>query len=414
MDSMPALGALLAPRPLDDFFEAFWPDKAPWFLAEGDPARLPAFLRSAELESIERLARVNKGPAWASNGAKSSYMMPIDKRAAESAYKMGLTLYLENVTGDIPGAREFLRQLESDLGLVPNSIRVTAWASPSESGAACHYDTSDVISIQLRGTKRFELAPMQGLANPVGRPYSPGATHVADEVFPQMGDGFPEWADAAFEELEMTPGSVLMFRRGTWHRTHAGSDSLAVSLIIEPPLAADCVLRALRAVMLQDPRWRRPVYGAWGGGEGRSSAHREIAALLERLPQVARAVTPRDVALATMPEEQRLAAIDGESRFQRIPHATVTCKAEDGAQAEVGLVWMGEDGTEEERASLTVPRAGLEVMRWIAAQDAPFRADDVAARFPEVPFKGLRQMLEVSARCGLVKLLWFPDCRDPA
>ncbi len=114
-----ALGALLNPRSLGEFFGEFWPDRSTHFLAEGDPARLPEFLRVRELQDIEALARANKGGAWISNAAKSSHMMPIDKRAAEYAYKMGLTVYLDNVTTAIPGAAGFARQIGTELVLTP-------------------------------------------------------------------------------------------------------------------------------------------------------------------------------------------------------------------------------------------------------------------------------------------------------
>ncbi len=79
---MPALGALLAPRSIDEFFDQFWPDKSTYFLAAGDPARLPEFLRTEELHNIEAIARANKGGVWVSNAAKSGHMMRVDKRAA--------------------------------------------------------------------------------------------------------------------------------------------------------------------------------------------------------------------------------------------------------------------------------------------------------------------------------------------
>ena len=125
---LPTLSSLLKPRSLGEFFD-FWPDKSTYFLVNGDPARLPQFLHTKELHNIETLAHSNTGGAWISNGAKSSYMMPIDTRAAAMAYKMGLTIYLDDITSTAPGAKSFVMQLEAELGLPANSIRATAWAS---------------------------------------------------------------------------------------------------------------------------------------------------------------------------------------------------------------------------------------------------------------------------------------------
>ncbi|MFQ5566692.1 MAG: JmjC domain-containing protein, partial [Paracoccaceae bacterium] len=361
--------------------------------------------------NIEAMARANKGGVWVSNAAKSGHMMKIDRRAAPYAYKMGLTVYLDDVTAGLPGARSFCRQIEADLGLPPDTVRATGWASPSASGATCHYDTDDIISVQLRGTKRFDLAPMPDLPQPTGRQYSPG-TRLVDETYPQMVNGFPTWQDAAFESLEMAPGSVLFFQRGTWHRTHSGGDSLSISFVLEPPTAAECVLRQLRDVMLQDPRWRKPLYGAWGSGPRSEAAHRETGELLAQVPEIARVIAPRNVAMAFMSEEQRLALIDRESRFQRIPNAAIVAGTPSAEAVEADIVHRQEDGSEQRLATLTVPSLGLDALNWIAAQDAPFRMDALAAEFPAIPFDGLRRLLESSAKAGLVKMLWFPALGD--
>jgi hypothetical protein len=406
----PALSALVSPRSVAEFFAGFTPGESGYFVSEGDPARLPAFLRAKELQSCEALARVNGGAVWQSNGTKSSYMMPIDKRTAEFVYKMGLTLYFSDVTSAVPGAKAFVGQLEADLGLNPGTCRMTAWASPSENGAACHYDAHDIISIQLRGTKRFELAPVAGLRNPCGSQYSAGATLPEDETFPQMAGGFPDSRDAAFQTLHLKPGSVLFFPRGTWHRTYASGDSLAVAFVIEPPTAADCILHQLRYVLLQDPQWREPLYGAWGEGGAHAAAFETIGRLLAELPELARVITPEHVALAMLPEDRRLEKIDRASRFQRIPDVTVTTAPlpGEGSAPGVRIVRRPEDGSEETLATLKIPREALDILAWLSEREAAFGADELAAAFPDIPFEGLKKLLASCAKGGLLRLLWYP------
>ncbi len=101
----PALSAIVSPRSLDDFFVGFTPREADYVVSEGDPGRLPAFLRAGELHCCEALARINSGAVWQSIGPKSSYMMPIDKQTAEFVYKVGLTVYFTDVTSTVPGAQ---------------------------------------------------------------------------------------------------------------------------------------------------------------------------------------------------------------------------------------------------------------------------------------------------------------------
>jgi ribosomal protein L16 Arg81 hydroxylase len=95
--------------------------------------------------------------------------------------------------------------------------------------------------------------------------FNPGDV-TYDDRYPQSTDGFPDPEVSAFECIVMKPGSVLFMPRGTWHRTETLGLSLSVSIILRPPSALESVLDALRARLLQDPAWRKPLHGAWGQG----------------------------------------------------------------------------------------------------------------------------------------------------
>jgi ribosomal protein L16 Arg81 hydroxylase len=412
----PALQELVSPHSVDDL-ERHWPDKPEYFVTEGELSRLPKFLHSNELGSFEALARVYSGGAGFVNAGKSAAMMPADSRSALKLFKMGLTVFLDNITQFVPAAADFLRQLETDLGINPGGARLTAWASPCENGIAPHYDCNDVISIQLLGTKRFELAPVPEITNPYGRHYTPGAAVLGD-MYPQITRGFPHWRDVEFETVEMKRGSVLFYPRGTWHRTRASADSFAVAIVIEPPAAVDCVLEQLRLLMLQSPRWRRPLYGAWGNGRKREAAFAQAAALLQEIPTIAGAISPEDLVRSTLPEEHRLASIDRNSRFQRAPLTGVSldkpAEAVDDPLQWVRITIKDEHGVEHTLGSIEIPRQYAEVVSWLAAQSAPFRADTVAAKFPAIAFDDHKKLLELCTKGGLLKLLWFPSLDDAA
>ena len=116
----------------------------------------------------------------------------------------------------------------------------------------------------------------------------------------------------------------VFYPRGTWHQTRASAaDSFSLSIIIEPPAVVDCVIEQLRLLMLQDSRWRKPLYGAWGDGRSRESAFTQAAELLREIPAIASAITPKDLVRPTLAQEHQLAAIDRDSRFQRVPLAGV-------------------------------------------------------------------------------------------
>lgn len=406
----PALRELASPRSVDELAR-YWPDKPKYFLVEGDIERLPSFVRSEELSSFDALASVYRGSAGFVNAAKSSAMMPADSKSALKLFKMGLTIFFDDIAHCVPGATEFLRQLECDLGINTGGARLTAFASPSENGLAPHYDCNDVVSIQLLGTKHFGLAPLAEIPNPYGRHYTPGAAALPD-TYPQMTKGFPDWRDAQFETIEMKRGSVLFYPRGTWHQTRAGAASFSLSIIIEPPAAVDCVIEQLRFLMLQDPRWRRPLYGAWGDGPGRESAFAQAAELLREIPAIASAITPKDLVRSTLAQERQLASIDPDSRFQRVPLAGVSLdNAADSADN--SLEWAritikDEHAVEHTLGRIEIPHQYREVVSWLGAQSAPFSARLVASRFPAIPFADHKKLLEICTQVGLLKLLWYP------
>ncbi len=405
----PALSALVAPRSLEEF-AAHWPDKV--FHADGDPARLPEFLRARELSSLGALATAYRGRVAFGRGAKSAAMVASDAMQAPNLFRMGLTVYFDDIGAVIPGAKAFLKQFEEDLGINEGSARLTAWASPSEDGAACHYDANDVISIQLRGTKRYEIAPVREIRMPYGRQYSPG-TRPFEDLYPQTANGFPEWQDIRFQTIELQPGSVLFFPRGTWHRTQVSENSLAAAIVIDPPPAIDCLLAQLRLVLLQDPAWRKPLYGAWGNGAGRVQAYEQAARLLRELPKAAGVISPQDLILPTISEEKRLALVDRHTRFQRVPRTGLVPEQGGSAAENAETQWLcvtfdNDRGVQETLATIEVPRRYMAVLEWISRQNPPFSVQALSAQFPAVPFEELKQVLGVCARGGLVKLLWFP------
>lgn len=404
----PALSTLVAPRSLEEFAEC-WPDQV--FHADGDPARLPEFLRARELSSLGALAAAYHGRVAFGRGTKSASMVTSEAAQAPNLFRMGLTVYFDDIGGAVPGANTFLRQLEEDLGISEGAARLTAWASPSEDGAACHYDANDVISIQLRGTKRYEIAPLREIRVPYGRQYSPGMRPFED-LYPQTANGFPEWQDMRFQTIELQPGSVLFFPRGTWHRTQVSENSLAAAIVIDPPPALDCLLVQLRLVLLQDPQWRKPLYGAWGNGADRAQAYEQTARLLRELPKAAAVISPQDLILPTISEEKRLSLINHHTRFQRVPRTSVVPeqgKVSENAETQwVRVAFDNDRGLQETFASVEVPRRYMAVLDWISQQKVPFSVQALSRQFPAVPFEELKKVLEVSARGGLVKLLWFP------
>ena len=402
------LSALLAPRSVE-FLHDYWPDRS--FVSHGDPARLPSFLRARELASVDELSKVYRGKLRFTSGRRFQKMIAIDQVNAASLYRMGLTVQFEDIAPFVVDAAPALRRLEAELGLPPGSARASVFSSPRSDGLSEHFDAQDLFSIQLRGTKRFRTAPARELRYPCGTQFVP-STEPFDFLYPQASGGFPDAAAADFTTVDMEPGSVLFLPRGTWHATESGGDSLSVSIGLFVPSAADCVLEQLQLLLVQDPEWRRPLYGGWGNESGRAAASAALGRLIERLPRDCASLDAGVALAGTQPLDERLAAIGLGSRFQKTPHSRCVIAAGGGVNGQpsevvtVSLV----DASYGERASMRLevtPQAAA-IFRWIADRRIPFSAEELAAAFPAFPFEQHRELLASATRGGLLRLLWFP------
>jgi ribosomal protein L16 Arg81 hydroxylase len=207
-----ALAGLVAPLPPREFIEQHFPSRM-WAM-HGEMSRLPPVLSGPRLSSLKSLALAHRGRLLMANAAKSSYMVPTSNANASVLSDFGLTVVLDDVAACIEGMPEYLQALRQELGASARDIRVDGFASPAGTGAPCHYDVVDVFSIQLTGRKRFEVAPMTEIANPMVLQYAPGAAPF-DDLYAQASGGFPQTKGVAFSTVDMLPGSVLFLPRGT-------------------------------------------------------------------------------------------------------------------------------------------------------------------------------------------------------
>jgi len=403
------LAGLIAPRSAGEFLRDCWPAQS--FVGHGDPSRLPAFLRGPELASVDALSRVYRGTLRFTSGRRYQKMVGIDQVNAASLYRMGLTVQFEDIAPFVADAVPALRRLEAELGIPTGSARASVFASPQSDGLSEHFDAQDLFSIQLKGTKRFRIAPVSELPSPCGTQFVPG-TEPFDFLYPQASAGFPDAAGAEFTTVDMQPGTVLYIPRGTWHATEAGGDSLSVSIGIYLPSAADCVLEQLQLLLVQDREWRRPLYGACGDAAAREQAAATLAKLIERMPRDCASLSADCVLAALGSADARLAAIGPASRFQKTPHSRIAIEPGRGVQgrpSNVVLISLT-DANYGERPSmrLDVAPEAADVFRWIAESRAAFTAEELSERFPAFPFDQHRQLLEAATRAGLVRLLWFP------
>lgn len=408
------LTGLISPSSVSRFLSHHWPDQT--FAEHGDPARLPDFLRAPELASVETLARHYRGgPLRFTQGRRYPKMVRLEQVDALALYRMGLTLQFEDIAPVVQGTAAALRQLECELGINPGAARISAFASPVDDGLGVHFDAQDIFSIQITGQKRFHIAPVEELRYPCGVQFVPGSEPF-DDLYPQAGAGFPVADRACFTTVDMQPGSVLYLPRGTWHHTESTGDSLSVSIGLYVPAALDSVLAQLRLLLLQDPAWRRPLYGAWGDAAARTAAQTTADALLAELPQRAAQLRSQDIVAHMGCQSARLHAIQADDRFQKAPHSSLEIATAIGSNTGEQVLhlklWDPDHG---DRATVHIKQVRpevAEVFGWCAAQTAPFRAGELTRLFPMFDFVEHGKILRAAVEGGLLRLLWYPSLED--
>ena len=397
------LDTLFAELPAARFLNGYWPDLPCW--CDGKPERLPAALRDPALSSIANLSTKYRGRISFGNARTGSRTVAVDHLSASMLLRMGLSLYLPELAQTLPGLGVLLREMEAALGIPPGSARIGAFVAPGENGVTCHFDAEEVISIQLIGRKRFYISHEKALEQPLGMQFNPGDT-TFDDMYPQSGGGFPDPATASFKCVELKPGSVLFMPRGTWHRTETRETSLSISIILRPPSAMESVLDALRARMLQEPCWRRPLHGAWGTATARQAAERQLDELLKSLPELTGDLNLDDMLQTPLSESERLALIGPESRFQARPEASLQLQRDRDAMKAI-VKAKDSEGQERETLQLEVPPAMISVFEWLARTAYAFGARTMAQQHANLPMDQHLRILHALVRGGYLKQLWF-------
>src|SRR5262249_27627441 len=120
-------------------------------VTHGPLERLPAFMRTGPLESVDSLCRHYTGPLEVAQGsAESGVHVPVRDVHAAALLRLGLTVYFTELRRSLPFAGNWLKGLEASLG-VPECASLAAFANATGSGLSLHHDRFDQLFFQLRG-----------------------------------------------------------------------------------------------------------------------------------------------------------------------------------------------------------------------------------------------------------------------
>ena len=215
--------ALFAPLGFDAFFREHW-ERKPLHLSRGDAHYYDGVLTNTDLESIIssadlrypaiQLARNGSylpAEAYTKNikhGSESFNGVP-DVRQIQSEYRAGATVVLPALQRTWPPLHQLCAALEEEFS---HPVHANAYLTPGDSpGFTPHYDTHEILVLQIAGTKRWRVFP------------PPRPLPHRSQPFMPIGYVLPP----PLLELELNPGDLLYLPRGYVHAAHTSHEHSA-------------------------------------------------------------------------------------------------------------------------------------------------------------------------------------------
>ena len=267
------LSALTAPLSPEAFLSARWPELP--HLGQGEVDRFGPFAAEAlqRLASAAALPHEHARVFYLDQEGRPAQLQVPAEVAVRLAADLGHTVCLSMV--QVPGASDWLGPLEARLGLPRGSTVCHLYSSSSGGGVRLHCDDAPKFIVQLRGRKRWRLAPNEQEPHPL-RALVPELSTRTD---------LPRALDETWS-YELGPGAALYLPHGWWHETDAAEPSISLSLSFSAPRWADVVAEALRRRLLREPRWRARSHGLWGArGPQQEAARAELRGMAHDLEQ---------------------------------------------------------------------------------------------------------------------------------
>ncbi|MDC0749705.1 JmjC domain-containing protein [Polyangium mundeleinium] len=276
----PGLRTLLQIDDPRTFLDQCWPDRH--VVVHGPIERLTGFADISAAEDVRAL--LEHGHTYRRADYRSStQFFSVENPSIEEAYhlyQIGFTLYVYDV--DSPAFNAWKVALAEELNLPPGGVVMTAFASRPGAGSRAHFDAQENFMVQVRGHKRWRIAPNKHVAYPSDNYFvgsEPNAT-LRKQIQGPLPQDIPE--DAL--TVDMQPGSVMFLPRGYWHETDTVEDSLHWVVQAQVPIWSDVLQFILKHTpLMHELPWRSPVARAWKGTGPSADLMRELGAKLREL-----------------------------------------------------------------------------------------------------------------------------------
>ena len=262
------IARLVAPIP-QQVFEQEYLDRKPLHVSRSNP---DYYKDIVTYDDFDRLLNVS-GPGYeyvrvVSQSVDTFYADPGQRRheianrleQIYQRYRAGSTIVLNSVNEHLPSLRALEQAVHADLN---GGVEMNVYLTPGgqKQGFKPHYDTHDVIVLQVHGSKSWRL-----YGTPVPAPL-PMPAYEFDNLRPTPDN--PVEA-----EIELEQGDLLYLPRGTMHAATSGTNASAhLTLGIHRPYWLSLMQDALLELAAKDVRFRT----ALPPGFSRSPEEREKA-----------------------------------------------------------------------------------------------------------------------------------------
>jgi 50S ribosomal protein L16 3-hydroxylase len=243
------------PLPMQEFLAAFTSNKP--LMLRPDQKLLGPLLGLPFLSSLEDLLNAWPLPIQAHLPDVRDEVSSIDTNAkdARKLFQNGMGLLFNEAQNLSPELIQTLSLIRRELGLSALTYgRCLIYATPHGKGTAPHFDQNINFVLQIRGTKKWRVAPNNSVINPLTR-FTMGM-EVEPEMQTYQSAPMPLEMPEVAETFELTPGSVLFVPRGSWHETLAQGDALALNFTFTAPTWIDLFTAALRGRLALSAEWR--------------------------------------------------------------------------------------------------------------------------------------------------------------
>jgi 50S ribosomal protein L16 3-hydroxylase len=385
----------LAPLGVEAFRDEFFARRS--LYREGGVARLGALADLCSWDALDILGS-QRGDvlAWFMTTDGRHMTAEVSPLSARKLYQGGTTMYVKEPPEFAPMRASIARALR----LPEDNLQCNLFCNQPSARTRAHFDPVDTLTVQIKGRKRWRIAPNRHAPDPtlawatLDRTMRPELRLYARGPMP---DRMPE---GEVEEYLLEPGAVLYVPRGYWHETESDEPSISLHVHHIPLPWVDAVLVALRGKLLRDPAFRASALTLWDPSR-RPADEATLAGLLDALTRAARDLAPDDVLPTPRPRDR---APGPDERFAR--RALAGFLVEPGGReggASMVTFSAAEQGTER-RTAVEMSASYLRACRLFDGP-AALSARELAARVPG---------LSVDETLGLVGLLLDAGFLRPA